>query len=37
LIGLIENPGASPRRIVLPTEFVIRESCGANLRLKEAH
>ena len=37
LIDLIENPGASPRRIVLPTELVIRESCGANLRLNEAH
>jgi LacI family transcriptional regulator len=28
LIDLVENPGKSPKRIVLPTELVIRDSCG---------
>ncbi len=32
LIELIAHPDDAPRRIVLPTELVIRESCGANLR-----
>jgi LacI family transcriptional regulator len=32
LIELIARPDDAPRRIVLPTELVIRESCGANLR-----
>jgi LacI family transcriptional regulator len=32
LIDLIENADESPRRLVLPTELVIRESCGVNLR-----
>ncbi|HLF73609.1 MAG TPA: substrate-binding domain-containing protein, partial [Anaerolineales bacterium] len=32
LIDLIDDPEPSPRRIVLPTELVLRESCGANLR-----
>jgi LacI family transcriptional regulator len=27
LIGLIEQPGSGPHRIVLPTEMIIRESC----------
>jgi LacI family transcriptional regulator len=31
LIDLIEHPGAPPRRIVLPTELVIRVSCGSKL------
>lgn len=31
LIDLIENPDSAPRRIVLPTELVIRSSCGAGL------
>jgi LacI family transcriptional regulator len=31
LIDLIEHPGAPPRRIVLPTELVIRASCGSKL------
>jgi LacI family transcriptional regulator len=31
LIDLIEDPHAAPRRIVLPTELVLRASCGANL------
>lgn len=31
LIDLIENPGSAPRRIVLPTELVIRSSCGSGL------
>jgi LacI family transcriptional regulator len=26
LINLIENPGSAPRRIILPTEFVIRST-----------
>ena len=28
LLDLIEQPGSGPRRIVLPTELVIRESCS---------
>jgi len=28
LFDIIENPGLPPRRIVLPTELVIRASCG---------
>jgi LacI family transcriptional regulator len=28
LIDLIENPGLAPKRIVLPTELVVRQSCG---------
>jgi DNA-binding LacI/PurR family transcriptional regulator len=31
LIDLIENPESGPRRIVLPTELVIRSSCGSDL------
>jgi DNA-binding LacI/PurR family transcriptional regulator len=31
LIDLIERPSPVPRRIVMPTELVIRESCGAGL------
>ncbi len=31
LIDLIENPSDQPRRIVLPTEMVIRASCGSGL------
>lgn len=31
LIDLIEHPESSPRRIVLPTELVIRVSCGSDL------
>lgn len=29
LIDIIENPNSQPRRIVLPTKLVIRQSCGA--------
>ncbi len=29
LIEMISHPGASPRRILLPTELVIRSSCGS--------
>jgi LacI family transcriptional regulator, galactose operon repressor len=29
LIGLIANPRSKPTQIVLPTELIIRESCGA--------
>lgn len=36
LIGLIEEPESAPRRIVLPTELVIRASCGANLGTKKS-
>jgi DNA-binding LacI/PurR family transcriptional regulator len=32
LINLMDNPESGPRRVVLPAELVIRESCGANLR-----
>jgi LacI family transcriptional regulator len=28
LLDLIEHPGSGPRRIVLPTQLVIRESCS---------
>ena len=31
LIDLIEHPDAQPRRILLPTELVIRASCGSQL------
>ncbi|MBI5304018.1 MAG: LacI family DNA-binding transcriptional regulator [Chloroflexi bacterium] len=31
LIDLIANPGSPPRRIILPTELVIRDSCGAGI------
>jgi LacI family transcriptional regulator, galactose operon repressor len=31
LMDLIEDPESGPRRIVLPTELVIRASCGASL------
>jgi DNA-binding LacI/PurR family transcriptional regulator len=29
LIDLIEHPHQQPRRILLPTKLVIRQSCGA--------
>jgi LacI family transcriptional regulator len=32
LLDLIEHPDSSPRRIVLPTELVVRASCGSALR-----
>jgi len=32
LLDLIEYPDSSPRRIVLPTELVVRASCGSDLR-----
>ena len=31
LMDLIEHPDAQPRRILLPTELVIRASCGSKL------
>jgi DNA-binding LacI/PurR family transcriptional regulator len=31
LIDILENGGEPPRRIILPTELVIRASCGAQL------
>jgi LacI family transcriptional regulator len=31
LIDLVRSPDANPRRIILPTELVIRASCGAGL------
>ena len=32
LLDLIEYPDSSPRRIVLPTELIVRASCGSALR-----
>jgi LacI family transcriptional regulator len=32
LIDLINHPGAPPRRIVLPTELIMRASCGSLVR-----
>jgi LacI family transcriptional regulator len=32
LLDLIQYPDSSPRRIVLPTELVVRASCGSALR-----
>ena len=32
LLDLIEHPDSSPRRIVLPTELIVRTSCGSALR-----
>jgi len=32
LLDLIDHPDSSPRRIVLPTELVVRTSCGSALR-----
>lgn len=31
LIDLIQHPHSAPRRIILPTELVVRTSCGATL------
>lgn len=31
LLDLIDNPDSTPRRIVLPTELVIRSTCGSSL------
>jgi LacI family transcriptional regulator len=31
LIDLIDHPDSPTRRIVLPTEFVVRTSCGSAL------
>jgi len=31
LMDLIDNPEAQPRRILMPTELIIRDSCGARL------
>jgi LacI family transcriptional regulator len=35
LIDMIEFPHNQPRRVVLPTELVIRESCGSSLKMPE--
>jgi LacI family transcriptional regulator len=35
LIDMIEYPQNQPRRVILPTELVIRESCGSGLKLPE--
>jgi LacI family transcriptional regulator len=35
LIDMIENPVTAPRRIILPTEIVIRESCGSGVPAAE--
>jgi LacI family transcriptional regulator len=32
LIDVVEHPDSAPRRIVLPTELVVRTSCGSALR-----
>jgi LacI family transcriptional regulator len=29
LIDLVEHPDAPPRHVLLPTELMIRKSCGA--------
>ncbi|MGE5584581.1 MAG: LacI family DNA-binding transcriptional regulator [Bacillota bacterium] len=34
-LKLISNPSRKPKRIVLPTELVVRESCGARLESLE--
>jgi len=34
LIDLISDPDSQPRRIILPTELVIRASCGSGLPLR---
>ncbi len=31
LIDMVRSPGSPPRRIILPTELVIRKSCGSGL------
>lgn len=31
LLYLIEHPDSGPRRVILPTHLVVRESCGAHL------
>jgi len=31
LIDIIESSDTNPRRILVPTELVMRASCGANL------
>ena len=31
LLDLIQHPGTGPHRVILPTQLVIRESCGSNL------
>jgi len=32
LLDLLEHPDSSPRRIVLPSELVVRASCGSAQR-----
>jgi DNA-binding LacI/PurR family transcriptional regulator len=32
LIELIEQPASSPYHLILPTELVVRASCGATLK-----
>ncbi|MBN1920576.1 MAG: LacI family DNA-binding transcriptional regulator [Anaerolineae bacterium] len=31
LLHIIEHPDSGPRRIILPTQLIVRESCGAHL------
>ncbi len=31
LVNLIEKPDSGPQRVILPTQLIVRESCGANL------
>ncbi|HOC22369.1 MAG TPA: LacI family DNA-binding transcriptional regulator [Anaerolineae bacterium] len=33
LLHVLEHPDAGPRRVILPTRLIIRESCGASQRL----
>ncbi len=33
LLDLIAHPNSGPHRLILPTQLVIRESCGANLTM----
>jgi LacI family transcriptional regulator len=32
LVDMIQNPGSQPRRIIMPTELIIRASCGSVVR-----
>ena len=36
LINMISHPDGQPHRVLLPTELVIRASCGSNIRLGSA-
>ena len=36
LINMISHPGGQPHRVLMPTELVIRASCGSNVRRPKA-